>query len=129
MAKVVTATEAKNRLGALMNEVTSTNQPVLIELRGHPNAALISAAELERFEALDRQARLTEMLRELEQFRLNATPVIVRPITDQMNQDEVDQIVADELTESRREQYRQRVRERRVAEPTSNYSAEDDSTS
>ena len=124
--KTVTATEAKNRLGALMAEVTSTNQPVLIEVRGHPNAALISATEFERLKVLDRLAKTADVLRLMEEIRLNATPIVVRQITDEMSDEEVDQIIADQLTEARREGYRRRARQRQVAEQSVGYDAADD---
>ena len=50
MAKTVTATEAKNRLGALMNEVIESNEPVIIELRGRPKIAMITRERLEAIE-------------------------------------------------------------------------------
>lgn len=40
--KSVSATEAKNRLGALINEVASTASDVVIENHGRPRAVLIS---------------------------------------------------------------------------------------
>ncbi len=67
--KVVSATEAKNRLGALMNEVDSTGEPIMIELRGHPHMALISAETLERYEELDRRERGRQALAILDQIR------------------------------------------------------------
>lgn len=55
MAKTVTATEAKNRLGALMSEVLETNEAVIIELRGRPKVALITTERLEQAEKLERR--------------------------------------------------------------------------
>jgi prevent-host-death family protein len=50
MAKIVTATEAKNRLGALMAE--AQEEPVIVEIRGAPKAAIISIDKLRAFEKL-----------------------------------------------------------------------------
>ena len=50
MAKIVTATEAKNRLGALMAE--AQEEPVIVEIRGAPKAAIISIDDLRELEAL-----------------------------------------------------------------------------
>jgi prevent-host-death family protein len=69
MAKTVTATEAKNRLGALMSEVLDTNEPVIIELRGRPKVALISADRLEAFEKLERRRRGEEAWKAFEDLR------------------------------------------------------------
>ena len=69
MTRTVTATEAKNRLGALMNEVIESNEPVIIELRGRPKIALITRERLEAIEKLEweqRHARALAALDEIE---------------------------------------------------------------
>ena len=69
MARTVTATEAKNRLGALMNQVIESNEPVIIELRGRPRIAMITTDrlnEIERVEWEQRHARALAALDEIE---------------------------------------------------------------
>ena len=68
MAKTVTATEAKNRLGALMNEVIESNEPVIIELRGRPKIAMITRKRLEAIEELERQQRHAQALANLNEI-------------------------------------------------------------
>jgi prevent-host-death family protein len=69
MSKIVTATEAKNRLGALMAE--AQDEPVIVEIRGAPRAAIISIDDLREFEALrdaeERRQRIEQMHRFYEQ--------------------------------------------------------------
>ena len=69
MARIVTATEAKNRLGALMSEVIETKEPVIIELRGRPKIAMITTdrlREIERIEWEQRRAKALATLDEIE---------------------------------------------------------------
>ncbi len=46
MASVTTYTQAREKLAALLNEVTSTREPVMIRRRGAEDVALIAADEL-----------------------------------------------------------------------------------
>src|SRR5687768_15946246 len=69
MTKTVTATEAKNRLGALMSEVIDSNDAVLIEIRGRPKIALVTVDRLRQFEELERKERHRQALDNLA--RLN----------------------------------------------------------
>jgi prevent-host-death family protein len=68
MTKNVTATEAKNRLGSLMNEVIESNEPVIIELRGRPKIAMITRERLEEFENIERQQRHAQALATLNEI-------------------------------------------------------------
>jgi prevent-host-death family protein len=43
--KIVSATEAKNRLGALLAELANGTSTIVIEHHGHPRAVMISADE------------------------------------------------------------------------------------
>ena len=72
MTRAVTATEAKNRLGALMQDVRSSVVPVLFELHGRPGVALITAEQLEDFETLKRKRRSEEAIARLEAIRVKA---------------------------------------------------------
>ena len=68
MTRTVTATEAKNRLGALMNEVIESNEPVIIELRGRPKIAMITRERLEAIEKLEWEQRYARALATLEEI-------------------------------------------------------------
>jgi prevent-host-death family protein len=72
MTRTVTATEAKNRLGALMSEVRTSDEPILVELRGRPEIAIITAAQLADFEELKDKRRRERALASLEAIRAMA---------------------------------------------------------
>ena len=73
MPKVVTATEAKNRLGSLMNEVLANNEPVIIELRGRPKIAMVTTERLRQIEELERKERHRLALENLERLSQEIT--------------------------------------------------------
>lgn len=66
MAKTVTATEAKNRLGALMTEVLESNEPIIVELRGQPRIAMITMDRLAEIEEIERRKRHEQALAALD---------------------------------------------------------------
>jgi prevent-host-death family protein len=67
--KTVTATEAKNRLGAFLRAVSRGEGAVAIENHGKPTAVLISHDDYRDYrEAYDRQRRMQAMA-ELRQLR------------------------------------------------------------
>jgi prevent-host-death family protein len=111
MTRTVTATEAKNRLGALMREVVTSNQPVLIELRGQPGVALISAGELERFRQLDRERRLADARSLMAQIRMESAER-----NADLTPEQADALAIDVLGEVRAER-----RDRAAAEPDPNW--------
>ena len=57
MKRVVTATEAKNRLGSLMSEVLESNDSIIIELRGRPKIALVKIERLTELEEIETRQR------------------------------------------------------------------------
>ncbi len=66
MPKVVSATEAKVRLGAMMDWVVEHEDEVIIETRGRPRAVLISFEEYQRVQQLQEMARRQAALERLE---------------------------------------------------------------
>ena len=70
MNKTVTATEAKNQLGALLNWVKATDDSVVIEHRGNASFALISMRSYEEYLDLiarEKKERLLESLRRVRE--------------------------------------------------------------
>jgi prevent-host-death family protein len=69
MTRTVTATEAKNRLGALMAQ--AQEEPVIVEIHGAPRAAIVSMEDLRELEAFrkadERRKRIERMHRFYEQ--------------------------------------------------------------
>jgi prevent-host-death family protein len=106
MTKTVTATEAKNRLGALMSEVLKTDEAVIIELRGRPKVALISAERLERAEKLERRQRGEEAWKAFEELRARQ---------GDRNKDLTDDQIMEMAVEAVRDVRRKRAESRHVA--------------
>ena len=69
MAKRVTATEAKNRLGALMEYINDNNDDVIVESRGEPRAVIITFPEYQQLEACREKARREELWKQMEALR------------------------------------------------------------
>ena len=69
MPKTVSATEAKNRLGALLGYVTEQGDDVIVENRGRPEAVIMSYAAYEEVQALREQKRRADALDRLRALR------------------------------------------------------------
>lgn len=69
MPKIVSASEAKNRLGAVVSWVLSNQDQVIIESRGEPTVVVISYAEYEKVQALKEQQRRREITQKMEKLR------------------------------------------------------------
>jgi prevent-host-death family protein len=68
MTRTVTATEAKNRLGALMAQ--AQQEPVIVEIHGAPKVAIVSISDLQELEALreaEERRRAVERLRTIRE--------------------------------------------------------------
>lgn len=99
--KTVSATEAKNRLGALIGEVENGNGVVAIERHGHPSVVVVSAAEwaevaemrerLRRKEAWD---QLMELAREVSARNADLTQEEADALADEIADEAMDRVVA-----------------------------------
>lgn len=69
MAKTVAASEAKNRLGALMGWVVEKQEEVIIENRGEPSVVVISFSEYKKLLAHREEERRSIALSRLRQIR------------------------------------------------------------
>ena len=67
--KTVTASEAKNSFGKLVAWVREENEPVIVENRGVPVAALISYEELEEFREMKWRKKAAQALEDLKQLQ------------------------------------------------------------
>ena len=101
MPKVVSATEAKNRLRALIGWVSRNRDEVIVESHGEPTAVIISFAEYQRLRELREQARrktALETLRELRQRTLasnaDLSPGEADALADAFSRDLVDDLVS-----------------------------------
>lgn len=61
MKKVISATEARNKLGILLNRVYRSEEHLVVEKLGIPVAAIISLQDYEQYQRLLAQHRLTEL--------------------------------------------------------------------
>ena len=68
MDRIVTATEAKARLGELMRRAVDTGDAVIVESRGKPQVALIPYVEYEELLKLKERARREEALTQLREL-------------------------------------------------------------
>lgn len=69
MPKTVSASEAKTRLGSLVDWAVESQDDVIIETYGEPKAVLMSYEEYQKVRDLREKARCEEALARLEQLR------------------------------------------------------------
>ena len=69
MSKRVSASEAKNKFGSIIDWVVENDEEVIIENRGAPTAVIISAAEYESMLGLKEKARRAEALEQMRKLR------------------------------------------------------------
>ncbi len=88
MPVVVSASEAKNSLGSLLNRVRVNEETIIVENRGAPAAAIISISEFDKLQELKDRARREEALKELEALRAHLDELQM-----DMTQEEADALV------------------------------------
>lgn len=69
MPRTVSASEAKNRLGSIMDYVIKNKDEVIVESRGEPTVVIISVEEYEQTKALKERARREAALESLRSLR------------------------------------------------------------
>ena len=69
MPRTVSASEAKNKLGSIMEWVLEHSDEVIIESRGQPRVVMMPFEEYEKTKELREQARRKEALAQLESLR------------------------------------------------------------
>jgi prevent-host-death family protein len=69
VARTVSASEAKNRLGALIGWVLQNKDEVIVESRGEPKVVLMPFEEYEEVQKIKEQVRRRQALAKLEQLR------------------------------------------------------------
>ena len=69
MPKTVSASEAKNRLGAVVSWVLSNQDQVIIESHGEPTVVVISYAEYEKLVGIKEQQRRQDAIQKLRELR------------------------------------------------------------
>lgn len=108
MTKTVTATEAKNRLGALLKEISQSNETVLIENRGTTQAVLISEDVYRSFLVLEWEQRRAEAIRRLEEIEAE-----VGARGDELTEEEAMELAVQAVREVRAEKAIEQLKEDR----------------
>jgi len=100
MPKMVSATEAKNRLGALFSWIQDNHDTVIVESRGEPTAVIMSYSEYEKIQALQEQARRQEIWERMEALRReisarnqDLTEEAAEELADRFTRDVIDDMV------------------------------------
>lgn len=104
--KTVSATEAKNNLGALLRAVKEDGESIVVENRREPVAVLISVTAWEEFLALQQEARNRRAMESLRRIAV---------MTGDRNSDLSEEQAMDLAVESIREYRRERASERSAA--------------
>ena len=68
MPRIISVSEAKNQLSAVLDWAVENGDEVVIESRGEPKVAILSYAEYQEFLALREQERRREAFRQLEEL-------------------------------------------------------------
>jgi prevent-host-death family protein len=108
MTKTVTATEAKNRLGALLKEISQSNETVLIENRGTTQAVLISEDVYRSFLVREWEQRRAEAIRRLEEIEAE-----VGARGDELTEEEAMELAVQAVREVRAEKAIEQLKEDR----------------
>ncbi len=69
MSKTVSASEAKNRLGALIGWVLENRDEVIVESRGEPKVVLVPYSEFEEMQRIKEEVRRRQALAKLQKLR------------------------------------------------------------
>jgi prevent-host-death family protein len=69
MARTVSATQAKNRFGSIVESVAKCGEEVIVETRGTPTAVIISMSEYADLRALKEKQRRAKILENVRGLR------------------------------------------------------------
>lgn len=69
MPKTVTASEAKNRLGALLGWVVEHQDEIIVESHGEPKAVIVAFDEYEKLSQLKERQRRQDALERMRELR------------------------------------------------------------
>ncbi len=101
MDNVVTATEAKARLGELMRRAIDRGDNIIIESRGKPQVALVPYTEYEELQKLKQRARreaaltqLRELAREVQAQNQDLSKDEAAGIADDLTREAIDRLAA-----------------------------------
>jgi prevent-host-death family protein len=101
MTRTVTATEAKNRLGALLRVVSEEGDTVVIENRRERAAILVPVADYEELQALRKNRQRREAIEEI--WQIAARQAALNSDLSEAEADELVQRAINDIREMRKE--------------------------
>ncbi|HEX5506623.1 MAG TPA: type II toxin-antitoxin system Phd/YefM family antitoxin, partial [Thermomicrobiales bacterium] len=100
MPKTVSASEAKNSLGALIRWVRESGDAVIVENHGQPRVVILSAEEYADYEALKEQRRRQEALATMHRLQAavsarnrDLTPEQADELADRITRDAIESLI------------------------------------
>ena len=97
MPKTVTATDAKNKFGSLVNWVVENSDEVIVENHGQPAVVLVPVSEYEGYKAFREAERRKRLLAELTEIRERVRKNNPDITTDEQAFEIADEIVRDAI--------------------------------
>jgi prevent-host-death family protein len=91
MAKTITATEAKNRLGSVLSSVQESGEPVIVENRHAPDAVIMTYGDFKELQTYRAERRRQEAIAKIREIQSRASER-----NKDLSDEEADQI-ADEI--------------------------------
>lgn len=88
MTRVVTATQAKNTLGALIRLVNTEGEPIVIENRREPTAILISPADYEELKEFREERKRQQAIEAIRQIAARQAA-----LNSDLSEEEADELV------------------------------------
>jgi prevent-host-death family protein len=100
MPRTVSASEAKNRLGALMGWVREHRDAVIVENHGQPRVVILPVEEYADYEALKEQRRRQEALETMRRLQAEVsarnsdlTPEQADELADRITRDAIESLI------------------------------------
>lgn len=105
MPKIVSASEAKNRLGSMMNWAAEHDDEVIVESYGKPKAVIMAYEEYEKLSELREQLRRQKVLHKMRALRArirarneDLTDEEAETLADRAVRETVGDMIAEELS-------------------------------
>ncbi len=96
----VSATDAKNNLGALLGRVAEQGETVIVERQGKPRAAIISMEEYRKLRELQMQQRRREAIETIRRLRdeisernKDMTPGEIEEFADRLSREAIASVI------------------------------------
>ncbi|MEA2575889.1 MAG: antitoxin Phd [Chloroflexia bacterium] len=97
MPRTVSATDAKNKFGSLVNWVVANDEEIIVENHGEPSVVLMSVNEYESYKAFRETERRKKLLAELHELRDRVRKNNLDITTEEQAMEIADEIVRDAI--------------------------------